>query len=320
LGSIALYLAEIKHYKSKIVLKFPNNFFAQYNYFFGINYKCVIKTNIYLKNIYIQKLLKYYTYGERIILHLYYDFFSHIPIQYTSNIKFKPSFNNNYITKNNNNNNSQILKLKININQIEKIRGFFFSIPDEIIDFINEINFSFKNYLNIDNNPIKQNYNLKDMIIFKETDYSKIYWVPINPLDINPFQHKIPNIYYLETYQTDSVEIIFNEQYEMDYIENILIDIMVSNILIGKNNNSKLKYINQKLNPELEIEELEIVKLELINKYSILDENDLINDLIIKNIDKLNNFFINKSDNNNIIFFKNNSKTITYLKKFINRY
>jgi len=313
-GTMPLYLSNISYTKSKIILKFPSNFFSQYSYFCNFCFfKYEIEIDYPFKSILIQKMLKYLDSGERILLCKYYDFYSDNPIQYTANIKLCISSGTEQFDQ----------ELILQINQIEKIRGFFFYIPDELFDLIEQIDLNLKNYLGPNNCPTKisfyPNLDNTDKNIIKETDLGKIIWIGINPLDSNPFDHNLSNNTYFNSCLEDTIQIKFKDlsndekQIMSEYKRDISIDMMVQNILIGTKFNSKLKYSDGKLNSKLETKELE-----LIDKYSNLSEEIRIDNTITYSVEEYA-INLNKAHEKTQLL-STDIYSISKIKKFINRY
>lgn len=310
IGTIPLYLGDIKYVKNNIIVKFPNNFFNNYNYFLTFpNYKYELvmnynHTNTYInfiKNVNLNMIKKALINEERNIIYSYMNFLSHYPIQYCESITTDNSFD------------LKINSLVLKINRTEKIRGFFISIPCELDGFVSKIKFELKN-----NKEECELIKIFDEIkIFKETDLYNIYWIGLNDFDLNPYNYDGENCTYCITDLNDFIEIFFNssivelEDYN-NLIDNILIDMRVKNYLVGTNLNLMLKYINGQINSELESNWIE--------KYNMnLDEK--IKNIIVELIKylKKSTIFIKLEDctveklllNENIIYL---------IKKYINLY
>lgn len=317
IGSIPLYLSNVKYYKNKIILTFPKNYFNKYNYFlkcFKFEYELVIpymEQNLYnysntnynydygsgsglcidkninknidnnhnyftnlIKNIKLHIINKILNDQERKILFSYTKFFSYNPIQFCSSIEILPEYIN-------------VNQIKIPVSIVEKIRGFFIYIPNELDGYIDMVVFNFNNIIANENSEIKKktiNFfdNNSNSYIFKQNDFGTIYWIGINNLDTDPFDHDSINKSYYITNKLDYVQIyldptIVDLDNSNNYLKNVSMDILVSNILIGSNNSQKLLY-NQ-LTTNSELNQYEIEQLELYEKYT-LDEK-------IKNIIKI---------------------------------
>ena len=286
IGSIPLYLADFKFIKNKIILKFPSNFFNKYNYFLrfpnfkyeleiplkNINFN--INNNIF-KNVDLQIITKVLSEIERNIIESYMKILSHNPVQYSSTI----NNDKNYLYEDKINNFKINNILKIKINKIEKIRGFFIYIPSELDGYINKIVFNlfnlskpktvyFKNYYEIS----EQSYPIQ---IFKENELFTVYWVGINCLDTNPYEHDFETKSYCLIDLLDSIDIFFdsfitNLDNYPNYINNISFDILIKNYLVGTNYNQMLKYVNGQLNSELEFNWIEKYNIDLYEKIKII--------------------------------------------------
>jgi hypothetical protein len=280
IGSIPLYLGNFKYIKNKIVVKFPNNFFSQYNYFLmdkepknkykyeleistDTNILVDIPTNLIndptnlIKNIDLEIIAKFLINDERNVIKSYMKFFSDNPIQYCLNIL--TSANNSIM------NNS----LQIKINKIEYSRGFFISIPNELDGYVDKIVFNLKNlnmtktiYFGLDLGlDLDLDLDNTSAIPFKSTDLNMIYWIGFNKLDTNPYTHESENITSCLTDPNDYIGIFFNpdlfnfdfEEYT-NWIENIRADILVQNRIVGTNFNLMLKYVDGQFNENLEPE------------------------------------------------------------------
>ena len=144
----------------------------------------------------------------------------------------------------------------------------------------------------------------------------------INSLDLNPLdKNNLSNGFEsgIIPSKKDLIKITFksnpnpNEKAViLEYIQDISIDMMVGNILIGSKLNLKLKYSEGELNHELKT-----IELELINKYSNLDEKTRITDTIIHYIENLNTRLIESPDKYHE--YTENPKLINFVKNFINR-
>ena len=317
IGSIPLYLADFKFIKNKIILKFPSNFFNKYNYFLRFpdfryeleiplnNFNFNININNLFKNVDLQIIAKVLTDIERSIIQSYMKILSHNPIQYSSSI----NNDKNYLYEDKINDFKINNILQIKINKIEKIRGFFIYIPLELDGYINKIVFNlfnlskpktvyFKNYYEISeqSNPIQ---------IFKENELFTVYWVGINCLDTNPYEHDFETKSYCLIDLLDSIEIFFDSFIsDLDncpnYINNISIDILIKNYLVGTNYNQMLKYVNGQINSELEFNWIEKYNIDLYEKIKIIIKEfielkkpkDVLNDVILK--EKPENYSIEK--------------------------
>ena len=321
IGSIPLYLAEIKYFESKIFLKFPSKFFSQYDYFNGFVYwGCYIKSEILFDKITINQIFKFLESDKRREIASYFEFYSHNPIQFVVNTNTNTNENNDKLT---------YLTYKYDSKYIDKIRGFFINIPDELIYLIKCIKFKFKNYSNII-------LNLEEIKIIKETENSKIYWIGINSLDLNPFAHTniLSPTYYSSPDPDDCIDIMIDimidnsPQYQADnnkYINDIRVDLLCSNVLVGTDLNLKLKYSNEKLNLELEPKELEFInkfsnsnsesdlEIRIVNTLKIAHDHLKIKKYIKKN--NLSEYIINTQPIEQIYY----SSQINSIKEMIDR-
>lgn len=334
IGELPLYLGDYKYIKNKIIIKFPKYFFNQCNYFFKFQFLRIefglelglghVLLPIQMQNIF--KNVNLYIIGKVMLDQEYYmmgsymKFLSHNPIQYCLNIPI--SLNNSAEI----NEVNQIHKIQFQIKKIEKIRGFFVNIPSELDDVIYNIRLNLKKLnstkiIYLENNL--QEYNYIGVTKYKQNDLYTVYWIGINNLDINPFDHNLENITYCLTEPTDDIEIFIDLSINdfdtiVNHIKNISIDLLVSNYLTGTNFNQNLKFINGNLHPDLVTDSDWIEK----NNQSL---NDKIKNIIIEYNDIIKNKIPHKYmslDPNyyNIERYLNDNNLIYLAKKYIELY
>ena len=219
--------------------------------------------------------------------------------------------------------------LQIKINKIEKIRGIFIYVPLELDGYIDKIVFNLKNQnttktIYIKNENYFEQFEQSEQIqIFKQNDLFTIYWIGINSLDINPYNHDFEDKLYCLTELTDSIDIFFDSSINdlddlIGYINNISFDLIVKNYLIGTNYNQMLKFVDGKINLELESD--------WIGKYNqSLDEK--IKNIISKYIElnKATDMFTlellkQNPEHFNIEKYLKNENLIYLIKKYIELY
>lgn len=344
IGSIPLYLADFKYIKNKIIVKLPNNFIFLHNFVLNhidqifkleisndINININVKANTdaeltnnfvnLIKKIDFQLISKMMTNSEHRILYQCSLYFFHNQIQYCSNL-IKSS---NVLFQNNN-----IVKIKIN--KIEKIRGFFLLIPIDLDDYINKIIFNLKNlnmtktiYFNFDlilnlNSNLNSNQdsitNIKNENIFiktfKEINSFNVYWIGIDILDTNPCDHKSNNCVHCMTDPNDYIDIFFNSNLVdlpdlANLVNKISLDMVIANCVVGSGHNLMLKLVNGQINKNLELDWFDNQNLDTNKK-------------LIKVIMSFKQIFIKKNEDNIESFIKKNKDLSQLAIKYINMF
>jgi hypothetical protein len=287
IGSIPLVIGKITNIGNSLIIKLPNLFFSSETKYFNnyIDYKFKISSPIEFKKISVLNILRYddtiYSNNIARLSSVFYE----LDYQYVISDNFINPIITNDIFEN------KIIFEKKIISLKEKSNGIYLTIPEELTEFINKIEFNF-NF----EKKIISNDELEIMYKIKDTNYVNLYLIKFDyPKDLEP-----TNLLRLEFKYENNDEDYKNKINKLS--DDIYVYPIVFNKLVCVNHNLGLKYLDGKINTQFNEQEQKIM-----NKYS-------------NNIDLLTDNFMNFNIINGIGKISKHKFDKLYHEKFILEY